>query len=239
MNSACIRLLLSEISLIVVILLSGTTNVAADLTRANSPGFGSSVQHARLVPSFPESPLLDLRERSAGLFDSFPTAGRWRGDVEHKLAVFLNARRRDSNSPCNEFVAKALKVLFNITDFDLPAGPERHLSANQMAHYMATHLEQWTLLGPASNQVTLERAQLYANLNTPVIAAYAAAPHGHVAIVLPGRLQYSGRWNLQVPNSASLFLNRLYKSYIGLSLSNAFQAAHLSKVNLYIRTAQD
>jgi len=40
-----------------------------------------------------------------------------------------------------------------------------------------------------------------------------------------------------VPNSASVFLNRPSKSYVGLTLSNAFQAAHMPKVKLYARNS--
>jgi hypothetical protein len=132
-------------------------------------------------------------------------------------------------------LAKALRLLFGIADFDSPDLPGEFLAANEIVDYVAAHPEQWTLLGPASSQVTLERAQEYANLNTPVIAVYAASPHGHVAVVLPGSLRYSGQWNLLTPNSASVFLNRPYKSYVGQMLSNSFQASHLPSVKLYSR----
>ena len=165
------------------------------------------------------------------------TAGRWRGNAESTLREFLRSHRLDASSPCNVFLAKALKLLFGIADFEFPGLPAQFLGANDIARYVAAHPEQWMLLGPASSQIALERAQTYANLNTPVIAVYTSVPHGHVAVVLPGSLQYSGQWNLHTPNSASVFLNRPHKSYVGLTLSNAFQASDLSRVKIYSRNS--
>jgi hypothetical protein len=193
-------------------------------------------EESRHFPSFPESPLLELGNRLEGLVaDSLSLADRWRGDVELKLLRVLSSHRLDISSPCNVFLAKALKLLFGIADFELPGLPDEFLAANDIARYVASHPDQWTLLGSASSQVALDRAQTYANLNTPVIAVYVSDPHGHVAVVLPGSLEYSGQWNMHAPNSASVFLNRPHKSYVGLRLSNAFQASDLPRVKLYTR----
>jgi hypothetical protein len=167
--------------------------------------------------------------------DSLSLADRWRGDIELKLREVLHSERLDNTSPCNVFLAKALKLLFGIADFELPGLPDEFLVANDIARYVAAHPDQWTLLGSASSQMALDRAQTYANLNAPVIAVYVSDPHGHVAVVLPGSLQYSGQWNLHAPNSASVFLNKPHKSYVGLRLSNAFQVSDLPKVKLYTR----
>ena len=197
----------------------------------------SSVQEeTRDFASFPESPLLEIRNTlESWVADSLSLADRWRGDVEHKLRAVLNSHSFDISSPCNVFLAKALKLLFGIADFELPGVPDEFLVANDIARYVAAHPDQWTLLGSASSQAALDRAQTYANLNTPVIAVYVSDPHGHVAVVLPGSLEYSGQWNLHVPNSASVFLNKPHKSYVGLRLSNAFQASDLPRVKLYTR----
>jgi hypothetical protein len=40
---------------------------------------------------------------------------------------------------------------------------------------------------------------------------------------------------MHAPNSASVFLNKPHKSYVGLRLSNAFQASDLPNVKLYTR----
>ncbi len=193
-------------------------------------------EETRDFPSFPESPLLELGHRLEGwVADSLSLADRWRGEVEHKLRAVLHSHRLDISSPCNVFLAKALKLLFGIADFELPGVPDEFLVANDIARYVANHPDEWTLLGPASSQGALDRAQTYANLNAPVIAVYVSDPHGHVAVVLPGSLEYSGHWNMHAPNSASVFLNKPHKSYVGLRLSNAFQASDLPKVKLYMR----
>lgn len=221
--------------LISSVLLVAATAARADLLRPISQ-LPSGRGEARSFPSYPESPLLGFHDRLEGwVSDSIITAGRWRGDVESKLWEFLGSHRLDASSPCNVFLAKALKLLFGIEDFAFPGLPGQFLGANEIGQYVAAHPELWTLLGPASSQVALERAQAYANLNTPVIAVYISAPHGHVAVVLPGSLQFSGQWNLHAPNSASVFLNRPHKSYVGLMLSNAFQASELPRVKIYTR----
>ena len=221
----------------VAILLIDTSTGRADLLRLVSR-IPSGQTDTRHVSSFPENPVLEYQGPLDGwMAGSIITAGRWRGNAESTLREFLRSHRLDANSPCNVFLAKALKLLFGIADFEFPGLPAQFLGANDIARYVAAHPEQWMLLGPASSQIALERAQTYANLNTPVIAVYTSAPHGHVAVVLPGSLQYSGQWNLHTPNSASVFLNRPHKSYVGLTLSNAFQASDLSRVKIYTRNS--
>jgi hypothetical protein len=217
------------------VILLGTSGAHGDLLRplGQIPPVKEEIRH---LPSFPESPLLGLGHRLEGwVADSLSLADQWRGNVELKLRGVLDAHKLDLRSPCNVFLAKALKLLFGIADFELPGLPHGFLAANDIARYVAAHPDQWTLLGSASSQLALDRAQTYANLNTPVIAVYVSDPHGHVAVVLPGTLEYSGQWNLHVPNSASGFLDRPHKSYVGLRLSNAFQASDLPKVKLYTR----
>jgi hypothetical protein len=217
--------------------------VQANLLR---PPTSANYNHGELVvqdslglPSFPESPLLEFRDSFGTWIErSWLKAGKWTGNVEERLVMFLNMRRHDAGSACNVFLGIALKLLYGIGDFEFPGLSGRFLEANAIAHYVSQHPEQWTLLGSASSQPVLERAQLLANLNKPVIAVYSATPHGHVAVVLPGTLQYSSQWNLNVPNSASTFLRRPQKSYVGLTLANAFQAADLAKVKIYGRSQQ-
>jgi hypothetical protein len=218
-------------------LLVGATAAQGDLLHPVSQIHAGHAASRNLASS-KESALADYGDRLEGwVADSLIATGRWRGDVESKLWQFLRSHGLDATSPCNVFLAKALKLLFGIADFEAPSLPGSFLGANDIARYVAAHPEQWTLLGPASSQVALERAQAYANLNSAVIAVYASSPHGHVAVILPGHLQYSLQWNLHAPNSASVFLNQPYKSYVGLMLSNAFQAAHLPSVKLYTRNA--
>jgi len=216
--------------------LLGAATAQADLFRPLSQ-IPPPQKEFRHLPAFPESrPFLELGNRLEGwVANSLSFAGRWRSDVELKLRGVLNSHRFDISSPCNVFLAKALKVLFGIADFEQPGLPDEFLAANEIARYVATHPDQWTLLGTASNQGALDSAQTHANLNLPVIAVYTSDPHGHVAVVLPGNLEYSGQWNLHAPNSASVFLNKPHKSYVGLRLSNAFDASDLPNVKIYTR----
>ena len=242
MTLSMLRGLRSFLFILSTILFQGTT-AHADLLRlplSSSPmhrASGGQVA-SRALPTFPESRLLEFRDRvESWARDSAAIAGKWRGDLEDTLREVVRSPHLETSSPCNIFLAQALKLLFGITDFDFPGLPGQFLDANDIAKYVSSHPEQWTFLGIASDQIVLERAATYANLNRPVIAVYVAAPHGHVAVVLPGTLQYSGHWKLHVPNSASVFLNRPSKSYVGLTLSNAFQAAHMPKVKLYARNS--
>jgi hypothetical protein len=220
------------------ILLVGATAAQGELFHPISQIHAGQAASRSLTSASKESALAEYGNRLEGwVSDSLIATGRWRGDVESKLWQFLRSHSLGAKSPCNVFLAKALKLLFGIADFEAPSLPGSFLGANDIARYVAAHPEQWTLLGPASSQVALERAQAYANLNTAVIAVYESSPHGHVAVILPGHLQYSLQWNLNAPNSASVFLNQPYKSYVGLMLSNAFQAAHLPSVKLYTRNA--
>jgi hypothetical protein len=161
------------------------------------------------------------------LFLSFsPVSSRqddWQHDVQLMLGEFLTCGGpTPPTTPCNMFLARALKRVYNINDFDRPGGG--YLTANEMADYVLIHTDQWTSLGDAGTQAALTQAQGYANLQKAVIAVFKnTAGVGHVALIVPGTLQHSGAWNLDCPNSASFFLDRPEKSYICKQLAYAFQ----------------
>lgn len=146
----------------------------------------------------------------------------WQADVQAMLSQFLACQDPiDDQSPCNLFLGRALKRVYAITDFD--DGHGGVISANAIATYVAVNADKWTSLGPANSQDTLTQAAGYANLGKAVIAVLTGVTHGHVALVLPGAVAHSGQWNLDVPNSASFFLNAPQNSYVGKSLSFAFR----------------
>src|SRR5207245_9151594 len=148
---------------------------------------------SRHISSLPENPLFEYQGQLDGwMAGSITTAGRWRGNAESTLREFLRSHRLDASSPCNVFLAKALKLLFGIADFEFPGLPAQFLGANEIARYVAAHPEQWRLLGSGSSQIALERGQRYANLNTPVIAVSDSAPHGHVDVVRTRSLRSGG-----------------------------------------------
>lgn len=157
----------------------------------------------------------------------------WKKDVETMLGEFLTCGGpTPPNTPCNTFAAKALKRVYNVSDFDRQGGG--FLTANEIADYLIIHTEQWTFLGLASSQKVLDEAQGFANLKKPVVAVLPnASEHGHIALILPGTVQASGNWKLNCPNSASFFLNKPSKSYVSKHLGFAF--AEPAGVKIYGR----
>lgn len=96
--------------------------------------------------------------------------------------------------------------------------------------------DQWKMLGRGYDQKALVEAQTNANAKKAVIAVYMNSDGiGHIAIILPGELQPSGSWGLNVPNSASFLLMEPQRSYVNKGLSYAFAKSHLKDVVLYVR----
>ncbi|WP_426418095.1 hypothetical protein [Bradyrhizobium genosp. A] len=139
---------------------------------------------------------------------------------------------------CNWFVAKGLKELYDVADFT-PDTQGKWLSANEIAAWVRSHPDQWTKLGQANEQSTLNDAANGASNQQPILAVMEGDPHGHVALVLQGTLQASSTWKdsagtrLKVPNSAAFSLNNVSKAYVFCRLSAAFSDP--SKVELYFR----
>jgi hypothetical protein len=95
-------------------------------------------------------------------------------------------------------------------------------------------------LGTADRPETLEEAARRANLDKlPVIATRSSQPHGHVALILEGKMSYSGSWKANVPNSASFLYKNPQASYVGKSLSFAFRAEHRPTVRIFVRDKVD
>jgi hypothetical protein len=158
----------------------------------------------------------------------------WKKDIENMLYEFLQCNPDMPTSyPCNVFTSKALMRIYGINDF---INGDQHFTANQIYNFIILHPDLWTLLGNASSQDALNQAQGYANLGKAVIAVLKNENGpGHVAIIIPGELGNSSNWGLNVPNSASFFLNKPNKSYVGKNLSYAFSASEKVKVFLYGR----
>lgn len=85
------------------------------------------------------------------------------------------------------------------------------LLANEMINLMETS-DQWT-------ETAMEKCQFLANQGTLVIAAFKEDPHGHVAVVCPGKEKISGRWGV-VPSIANVGK----EVFIGKGLSWAFSS---------------
>ena len=159
----------------------------------------------------------------------------WEKDLQAMLYEFMTCGGPTApNTPCNEFLGKALKRVYGITDFDKANG--QYMRANEIADYVSLNPDKWTLLGKGSDQNALDQAQGYANVKKAIIAVYKApAGSGHVALIIPGKLTYSGSWELKCPNSASFFIDHALDAYISKPLAQAFGAAKKDKVLLYGR----
>jgi hypothetical protein len=181
----------------------------------------------------PAAPAPDAAERA---FD----ADRVDYDFERSLARFFSCGSGGvgDNSPCNEFLRKALHGAYCLTDFD--DGP----SANEIAARLASSNE-WIDLGEASSQQALDRARRAAAAGDAVVAAQREPLHGHVALILPGPASRSVRkdgkpsaWgSLQIPRAAGMQLDnpKGIPTFIGRRLSSAWSSP--IGVRLYARRA--
>jgi len=145
----------------------------------------------------------------------------------------------DDRTACNVFLGRALELLFNNTDFKTGGG------GFMLANDIASGLENtaasmgWSKIGMATDQGALDRAQAAANSGKAVVAAKKGhdSHAGHVVLIIPGTAQrydfddtvkgnaVAFRWGtLVAPNSASFFLDRPDKFFIGCPLSATWQA---------------
>ncbi len=159
----------------------------------------------------------------------------WEKGLNKVLYEFLQCKKPiDDNSPCNIFVCNAIYTVYGVNDL-YDEKTQRCRTANEIYDYLNTNNKQWIKMGMADNQKTLSEAQDYANQGYVVVAVYSNKPHGHIAIVLPGVLKSSSKWNLNVPNSASFFMNLPDNSYINLPLSYAFNNEMYKTTAIYRR----
>jgi len=162
----------------------------------------------------------------------------WQKHVEWLLNEQMScsgADPKNDQSPCNRFVGRALERVYGINDFTVSGD---YLDANAISTYLLTHTPPWRELGRAGDQTVLQTAQQYANEGRPVLAVRPDTPHGHVALVLPGKLKQSSTWTMSVPNSASFTLDAPTNekhTYVGGPLSRAFSNSKKEDVKIYVR----
>jgi hypothetical protein len=153
-----------------------------------------------------------------------PTVLPGQQDQQSKLSVLRQCVRTvDDRAACNRFVGRGLEILFKNVDFK--AGNGEYMLANDIANGLSQPGNSgWRLLGKATDQAALAKAQDAANTGQPVVAAKTVVPNGHVVIVLRGQLERfdadGHSWGtLNTPNTASFFLDKPYKGFIGCPLS--------------------
>lgn len=161
----------------------------------------------------------------------------WAKHVEWILGEQMSCQQAvDDVSPCNRFIGRALERVWGYTDFKTTtAPPADYLLANEIGSALLTMKDRWVEIGRANDQSNLSAAADWADKGHAVIAVRPDSPNGHVALVLPGPLTASGKWGLNVPNSASFLYNKPDLSYIGKPLSAAFAADKKADVKLYYR----
>ncbi len=161
--------------------------------------------------------------------------GNWNVELATSLQQFLDCKSQDANNPeCARYVGESLQKVYKVNDF-YSSKLGRYLTASEIAK-MLDENNQWKMIGHGYEQQALAEAQDNANAKKAVVALYMTpSGAGHVAIILPGELQPSGSWGLNVPNSASFLMMEPQRSYVGKGLSYAFAKTHLKDVVLYAR----
>jgi hypothetical protein len=159
----------------------------------------------------------------------------WRKDLESSMQKFIDCTQSAGEKyECSSFIGEAMAKVYK-TDAFYSQKLSRYLRINEISKSMVEN-GQWTELGRAYEQGALEEAQKQANANKAVIAVYATTTGiGHIAVILPGKLQYSGSWGFHVPNAASFLFNDSEKSFVDKGLSYAFTKSMIKDVVLYSR----
>ena len=134
---------------------------------------------------------------------------------------------------CNRFTSEALQRLYQLTD--VYESERSFLDTTELATKITAPKSGWVLLGKADNPRALHEAKKQVEAGHPTVAVVLnASGEGHVAIVLPGELQRSPKWNdVLTPNSASFPHTTPTQSFIGCKLSYAFPSPR--GVSLYYR----
>lgn len=158
----------------------------------------------------------------------------WKEDLASSLEEFLKCTATETDrTMCASYIEKSLAAVYKLDALNLEAS-NNPTPASSLSNAKGNH---WSILGKGYEQGALESAQTFANENKAVIAVYKAPGGGikHVALILPGNLQYSCTWGFNVPNSASFFITTPEKSYIGKGLSYAFAKNMIKDVTLFVR----
>jgi len=134
-----------------------------------------------------------------------------------------------TEASCRSFLAQSVEHIYSIKDFGSDAS---FASANEIGKRVTTDAT-WEHLGSASDPDVLKKALSSANCGQAVLAVMTSDSGGHVAMILPGTMSPSGGWKMEVPNSASFFMNNPAKSYTGKPLSYAF--ATPNGIEIYVK----
>jgi len=155
----------------------------------------------------------------------------WKTSLTQMQSDFISCKSQNKGAECKTYVAKALKAIYGISDFDASNKPGGALDINAVANYIKKD-SKWKLLGDASSQDILKQAQDDANNNKAVVAMMVSDNGAdHIAIIAPGTLTACG--SLKYPNSISFFINNPDKSYISKPLAYSFKS--MDGIKIYAR----
>jgi len=158
---------------------------------------------------------------------SFAPAGDWKGNVDKLVSDFSSCKGPE----CKSYVAKAIKAIYGINDFDAANKPGGMMDVNAVANYIKKD-SKWKLLGDATSQDVLKQAQDAANNNKAVVAMMVSDNGAdHIAIIAPGSLVACA--GMKYPNSVSFFINSPSKSYSGKPLAYSFRS--MDGIKVYAR----
>ena len=159
----------------------------------------------------------------------------WRPELVNALNDFKQCKTTGNGfNPCTDYIGQSLKIVYGIDDFS-SSTETRYMTVSEIAD-LVKNTSKWTSLGPAYSQDVLTKAQDNANAKKAVVALYVNAQGvGHVVVILPGTLQPSGSWGLQVPNASSFLLIDPSNAFVDKSLSYAFTKMMMKDVQLFVR----
>ncbi len=159
----------------------------------------------------------------------------WRKDLAESFQQFIECTNSTGEKyQCSAFIGESIAKVYKTNAF-FSDKLSRFLRINEISK-SAVEGGQWNQIGYAYDQKALDKAQKEANENKAVIAVYMTPGGvGHIALILPGKLQYSGSWGFNVPNSASFLFNDSEKSFVDKGLSYAFSKNMIKDVILYSR----
>lgn len=159
----------------------------------------------------------------------------WKRDLAESFQQFVECTSSNGEKyQCSSFIGESIAKVYKTNAF-FSDKLSRFLHINEITK-SAFESGQWNQIGYAYDQKALDQAQEEANRSKAVIAVYMT-PNGigHIALILPGKLQYSGSWGFNVPNAASFFFNDSEKSFVDKGLSYAFSKNMIKDVVLYAR----
>ncbi len=143
--------------------------------------------------------------------------------MDDLIAEFETCRNNSTKNllDCKHFTAKAICEFYEIDDFEDGAS---YVDYDKMHEMIWGKQGAWKVIGIASNQDDLKKAQEYANNGQATVAISNRDKYGHVAIILPGHLKPGRSWGLDVPNCASFFLVKSLKPFSDKPLNYAWSS---------------